>query len=412
MPPPNVTLAGRNLTRVAWNRAAKLSRDLLHRARRAGKHAREGGKAAKARVRATAAAGRDAGLTAYTGTVRASRYWARVHERTLPQLGRELSVRRELWTAARGSGPIIAGPWLGEVGYEVLYWVPFLRWFADHYRVHPSRIVAVSRGGVHGWYAGVADHYVELLDLYTPDEFAARNAARQTDGEQKQHGRGAFDAAIVDRVRAMPGLGGAAVCHSSAMFRLLRQFWLGNESLEYVLDHMRFAPVTTAPGLTLPPLPSRFVAMKFYTGRALPDTPANRQALRGLVEQAASTHPIVMLNTGLALDEHEDFLFRDVPGVTTVSHALTAANNLAVQTEVIRRADRFVGTCGSLAWLAPMLGTETLAVYDDDFLLTPHLYAARQAYRSIGAARFTPLDIHALVGLGSRRPESRAESRA
>ena len=32
----------------------------------------------------------------------------------------------------------------------------------------------------------------------------------------------------------------------------------------------------------------------------------------------------------------------------------TPQTNLGVQTEVIRRADRFVGTCGSLAWLAPM----------------------------------------------------------
>lgn len=410
--PPNVSLAGRNLARVAWNRAAKLYRDVRHRARRAGKQAREHGKEAKARAREAAFAGRDAGLTAYAGTVRATRYWSRVGERTLPQIGRELSVRRELWSAAQGSGPIIAGPWLGEVGYEVLYWVPFLRWFSDHYRVPSSRLVVVSRGGVSGWYAGIADRYVELLDLYTPAEFAARNAARQADGEQKQHGHGAFDADIVARVRAIAGLEAATVCHPSAMFRLLRHFWLGNGSLEYVLEHMRFATVPAAAAVDLPPLPPRYVAMKFYTGRALPDTPSNRQALRRLVEQTASTQPIVMLNTGLTLDEHEDFLFRDVPDVTSLAHALTPSNNLGVQTEVIRRADRYVGTCGSLAWLAPMLGTETLAVYADDFLLSPHLYAARQAYRSMNAARFTPLDVHTLGAVAPATRVAPTETRA
>jgi len=75
---------------------------------------------------------------------------------------------------------------------------------------------------------------------------------------------------------------------------------------------------------------------------------------------------------------------------------LTPQNNLAVQTEVIRRATRFVGTCGSLAWLAPMLGTDTLAIYADDHFLTPHLYAARHAYNSMQAARFTPMDLAVL----------------
>jgi hypothetical protein len=71
-------------------------------------------------------------------------------------------------------------------------------------------------------------------------------------------------------------------------------------------------------------------------------------------------------------------------------------SNLGLQTEVIRRARRFVGTCGSLAWLAPMLGTDTLAVYSDDHLLTSHLYAARHAYGSMSAARFDVLDLNAL----------------
>jgi ADP-heptose:LPS heptosyltransferase len=104
----------------------------------------------------------------------------------------------------------------------------------------------------------------------------------------------------------------------------------------------------------------------------------------------------VFLNTGLALDEHEDFAFRTIPNAITLDGCLTAQNNLAVQTEVIRGASQFVGTCGSLAWLAPMLGTPTVAVYADDHFLTPHLYAARHAYASMRAAPFTPVDLNIL----------------
>jgi hypothetical protein len=166
--------------------------------------------------------------------------------------------------------------------------------------------------------------------------------------------------------------------------------------------------------VALPPLPDRFVAIKFYTGRAVTDTREHRDQLRGIVERISRTHPIVTLNTNFALDEHADYVFREVPGLITLDRWMTPQNNLAVQTEVIRRAVRFVGTCGSLAWLAPMLGTDTLAIYADDHFLTPHLYAARHAYASTDAARFVPLDLsvfsqlEVLDDLAPRRDEDTA----
>ena len=57
-------------------------------------------------------------------------------------------IDRELASIAHGSSPIIVGPWISEVGYEVLYWAPFLRWFVDRWRVSPSRIIALSRGKI------------------------------------------------------------------------------------------------------------------------------------------------------------------------------------------------------------------------------------------------------------------------
>ena len=148
--------------------------------------------------------------------------------------------------------------------------------------------------------------------------------------------------------------------------------------------------------MPLPPLPADFVAMKFYSARSLAADERHRDLLRALVGRIARRHPVVLLSTGLALDEHEDFLFAGVPGVTSVAGSMRPENNLGVQTEIIRRARRFVGTCGSVAWLAPMLGTDTLAVYSDDHLLTSHLYAARHGYASMTAGRFAPLDLNAL----------------
>jgi hypothetical protein len=395
----SITIAAQNLARVVWNRTAKLYRRGRHWTLRRQKGIRESGKHARAQVKLGRERGRDAAQVAYTEAVRTSRYWDRIRRRTWPAISRDISARRALRAAAAGSGPIMLGPWLSEVGYEALYWVPFVRWFTRQYDVDPDRLVTVSRGGVAPWYAGIASRYVEQFDLFTPAEFAARNEARRGDADQKQLALSDFDQEILSRARARLGIDRAAVCHPSTMFQLMRQFWLGNDSLQSVLEYTEYEPIAARADVTLPKLPDEFVAVKFYTGRALMDTPGHRQQLRQLVERIGRRQPIVALNTNLSLDEHADYVFQDVAGLITLDGWMTPQNNLAVQTEVIRRATRFVGTCGSLAWLAPMLGTDTLAVYADDHFLTPHLYAARHAYASMDAARFTPMDLAVLNNL-------------
>ncbi|PYR80699.1 MAG: hypothetical protein DMF87_08275 [Acidobacteria bacterium] len=392
----SISLAAQNLARVVWNRTAKLYRRGRHWTLRRQKDLRETGKHARAQVKLGREAGRDTAQTAYAGLVRGSRYWDRLRRRTWATIARDVSARRTLRAAAAGSGPILLGPWLSEVGYEALYWVPFVRWFTRQYDVDADRVIAVSRGGVASWYGGIASRYVEQFDLFTPEEFASRNEARRGDADQKQLALSGFDEEILSRARARLGIDRASICHPSTMFQLMRQFWLGNDSLQSVLDYTEYESIAAGAHVDLPKLPDRFVAVKFYTGRALMDTAEHREALRRLVERLASRMPIVALNTNLSLDEHADYVFKDVPGVVTLDGWMTPHNNLAVQTEVIRRATRLVGTCGSLAWLAPMLGTETLAVYADDHFLTPHLYAARHAYASMDAARFTPMDLAVL----------------
>ena len=115
-----------------------------------------------------------------------------------------------------------------------------------------------------------------------------------------------------------------------------------------------------------------------------------------MVAALARTRPVVLLDTGMSIDDHRDYGVAGLPNVISLQAALTPATNLGIQAQVIAGAARFVGTCGSLAWLAPMLGVPTLAVYADDKLLTTHLTIARQVYRAMGAAAFAPVDLRAL----------------
>jgi hypothetical protein len=217
-------------------------------------------------------------------------------------------------------------------------------------------------------------------------------------GGQKQTSCSALDQEILERIRRERGSSPLRVCHPSLMFRLFKQFWLGNRSLEFVLNRTRCLPVRLG-AADWGQLPAEFVAVKLYTGRALADTPPTRRALEGLVGQLSQRLPVIVLDTGLGLDDHQDYVFDAIPGVTSLRASMTPRNNLAVQAEVIRRATLFVGTCGSVAWLAPMLGVPTVAVYADDRLLTPHLYFARHAYRLMRAAPFMTIDLRTVQHL-------------
>jgi hypothetical protein len=335
--------------------------------------------------------------------VRQARRASRLREQALEAAG-EVRVLRDIGQIAKGREPIVIGPWLSEVGYEVLYWIPFLRWFRDRYRLDDDRLVVVSRGGVAPWYADITTRYVEILDLMTPSTFGARNDARRSgdeSGGQKQTAAGALDSELVGLARARLGLDAARVCHPSLMYRLFRQFWLGNRALDVVTAHTRFTRMTAPDVIDRERLPRRFVAVKFYTGAAIPDTPAHRALLREIVQRLAHDTPVVLLDTGMALDEHEDYPFAGIPNVTSLRGLLTPQNNLAVQTQVIAAASAFVGTCGSVAWLAPLLGVPAVAAYVEDRFLLSHLFVARHAYRQAGAAPFLPLDLQGAAELGA-----------
>ncbi len=73
---------------------------------------------------------------------------------------------------AGGDEQIVAGPWLGSLERELLYWIPFLRWFRRRFDVPRARIAAVSRPGADLWYADIAGSYSS-----TPGTVAGRPLA-------------------------------------------------------------------------------------------------------------------------------------------------------------------------------------------------------------------------------------------
>jgi hypothetical protein len=306
------------------------------------------------------------------------------------------AVVSDLRRLAQSGRSVITGPWLGEVGFEILYWIPFLRWAESAAGLDRSRVVALSRGGPASWYADVAARYADVFDLVTVDEFRAGNDARRREvGEQKQVRPTAFDAEVVARMRRSGGLGDAEQLHPSLMYRLMQPYWWKHAPVEWVERHTVFSRL---PAPSLPPAfgmaPRAYVAVKFYFNDCFPSTPETRAFVGETIRRVSAVAPVVSLSTDLALDDHEgtpgDFGGR----VRTMSGLVGVRHNLDAQTAVVANARVFIGTYGGFSYLAPFCGVPALGVYADrNGFDRSHLDLAGRAFAAIGSPGLMTTDL-------------------
>jgi hypothetical protein len=202
----------------------------------------------------------------------------------------------------------------------------------------------------------------------------------------------AFDGEIMEQVRRAAGTPTVRLVHPSMMFRLFMTFWRRRAPYSMVAKHIRVAPLPAwdLPG-GLPPLPERFVAAKLYFNQSFPDTLANRAFIRETLTDLARKQPVVLLNTGLRIDDHREYGTARIDGVISLPVLGQARDNLGLQTAVVRNATAFLGTYGGFSYLPPLYGVPTMAVYSDSSrFLWNHMEVARRSFESL-AVPYLPL---------------------
>ena len=290
---------------------------------------------------------------------------------------------------ARTRLPILVGPWTGEVGFELLYWIPFLRWVRDAFPIDPDRLVVLSRGGVGAWYEDISRHYEELFDFTSPDEF--RHATEQ---RRKQQRIGAFDRRLLKAVARRRGFHQVHLLHPALMYALFKAFWRYDATIKRLDEFARFRPLadSSSSHVAVDALPADYIAVRFYFSDCFPDTPENRQfAARLITALSARTH-VVLLNNDILVDDHRDFSPGPDTRIRVASAHMQPATNLAVQTDVIRRARAFVGTYGGYSYLAPLCGVNAIAFHSRQSFKQHHLEVAQRMLRRVGGAGLVVVD--------------------
>jgi hypothetical protein len=276
------------------------------------------------------------------------------------ELAQQEALQRAL-RAVRSDTDVVVGPWTGEVGFELLYWIPFLTWLAGQ-GPGGRRMVVVSRGGAAPWYRHLTSRYVDVLELMSPDAFREATA-----GKKKQHDpRRALDLDLIRQARERFGLGDVPVVHPSAMFRLFMALWRKQATVELVESFAAYGPLTPPdpPVADVPAnLPADYVVAKFYFSKAFPDTTANRAFVAETIGRVSRQVPVVVLSTTLRLDEHSDADAHPGSGVFVVDAHAQPHVNLEVQTGLIARSRGFIGTYGGFAYLAPFYGVPSLSYF-------------------------------------------------
>jgi len=305
---------------------------------------------------------------------------------------------------AKSERPIIVGPWLSEVGYELLYWIPMVRWACERYGLDSDRLVIVSRGGVASWYGELGKRYVELLDLFSPQEFVRFNAERQkTSGMQKQKGLADVELGLVSRIENELGLGSCDLLHPRLMYSgVLRYHWSQRSSIDHLLLHARYDRMRMPEPTELEAqLPHDYYAVRFYSRESFVDNEANRLFVRKLIERMLERRDVVLLDSHFALDDHENVEWVRAAGnggrynnrLVRAGAWMVPQNNLDVQSRIIARSHSFVGTYGGLSYLAPFFGRPAIAFHQKkNDVMDAHVNTAMTVFRGLGASfsLFTP----------------------
>jgi hypothetical protein len=318
-------------------------------------------------------------------------------------------LERRLAELLRGDGPVIVGPWLAEIGPELLYWIPFLRWVVERFEVDPARLTAVSRGGVHCWYADVALGYADLFDAVTVERFRRLNEARWAAVGGMKQGRFTYwDRALLEKTVGWDGR--TPVLHPAFMFRFFRRWWKGGLSLGQVLRHLRLRRLDPPPldSRLRALLPDDYVVLAFYFRPSFEATPENTALVRGVVETLAEETTVVLLDTRIKADEHEEATVELSDRVLAPLAGAAPAENLGLQTAVAARARGWIGTYGGRTHIAPTYGVPCLSFAADRGEFLPSYLDVLWRLTGVTGAPYTVLETADLRRLATLAPAAGA----
>ena len=306
----------------------------------------------------------------------------------LPASARSLAVKAYLRALAASKRHVMIGPMRSELGFEVLYWLPFLHWALKYAGIPTDRCTAISRGGMGVFYP--AGKQVDLYDLRGVDAVRLENKADDLQrGLMKQTSVTAWDRQVCADAAAQLKVGKFAILHPSWMYWLFDHYWQERVGMRHIEQHAHFS-VPAIPNLPEGcELPPQFIAVRFYERHTLPLNPGTVPLIEAMVRQIAAHWPVVLLNQSVFADDHTDLPLGHIPNVFSLP-AIPPSQNFILQAAVLARSQAFVGTYGGVAQWALRYRKPSLSFYTD---FKGTAVAHRSLSQHLSAAQGVPFEV-------------------
>ena len=269
----------------------------------------------------------------------------------------ESAVEREVDALAALQRPIAVGPCLSEMPWEVMFWLPFVKW-AER-RLGETATLAVSRSAPSSWYAGLAHSFVDVADLMSAEEYRQRDEERQREtGSLKQSRISKFERDLIRRAAEHVGIPTPEILHPSILVNVSQEVWHGHAAIRAMTSravYERLPPIVE----DVPGLPPEYVVACFPFKKQFPGTAAVRSLVSELVRLVSQRMPVVILDQlGWGSFAVED----GGRGLHIIKPEEDARRAAWIRASVIGRAQAVMGTLNSAITLAPFLGVPSVSL--------------------------------------------------
>lgn len=262
---------------------------------------------------------------------------------------------------------LFLGPWFGEVGPELQYWIPFIQNLVKKGFLKEQKIIVLSRGGVQSWYSNITKNYFDLFDYIDQKEYQKIRSEILL-YSQKQTKVHNLERLLVEKIATSMNITSYNVIHPSFMWNEV-VFWLQEKiTLDDILNILHFQPI--GPSLSeykklvdKLKLPENFIAIKFYTSNVFELTEEVKKELNNFLKKLARKHTLVLLQLDYSIDDHKTIELHNNKNIIPIDSQFPIEMNLGIQTEILSRSKGFIGTNGGFSVLPALLGKPVLSVY-------------------------------------------------
>lgn len=290
---------------------------------------------------------------------------------------------------------LIVGPWVSELGFELLYWIPFIRRYISDLKKSPDRVVVVSRGGTDALYSDVCREYVEIFDYMDEVSFKKNFDEHVKEfGGQKHLNIRPYESILIERIKNdRPYLKGAAVLHPSVMYRSFQGYWSRRLPARFIRDFSQFNLISREelrqPKASVAASAPLFVCY-FYDSDAFSLSSENKVILSRCLSILARSFKVILIEKMFDIDDH----FCDsgwVPQsqnieVVTLECPRTSVNDLVT---LICKANFFVTIYGGCSYLGLFYGVKTFALFTNLGRIVPvHLDLSLRIDRYLTQGQF------------------------